>query len=511
MRRHDHGKVLLAATALLALLALLARESLGMEWVDRVLTPRESAHLSRTSIWAGDGALRLESDPENMVLLASIEGLPGAAKMPRIYEILEYGDKLYFGGCVAPINGGINGGVIAYDGEAFSPSYRVEHEDGLFRMRRIRDSEGNEYIVVPGNEQEYSSNEQGRTRLHVFDGTRWSVKKMNTDVATVHCWDIVNVRGRLHVISTWHMTSNIFSAKDTFLSAENPDDVAWTTTQHHARFPYFIAQLQPFEDRLFTQTRRGGGALIELVGARLKPSVVARDLGEGRGDLIVFGETMYVGIGRKVHAFDGKEAVEVGDIGRITWKFAEHDGELYLAASDQSGNRAKRSGILWGDEDLDAELWKLDRSTGTFRRIWKGEEENAFSLESYRGRLYLGTGSHGNVYVSAYARTGEFVSEVRDMNSATVNYGRIVIDADSVKGTSYGVQIRTAKTKEALASRAFVGPYRKTDACFTGTRGRPISRQHDGERYIQYKVVLRTSDPRHLTPVFRSITIRHAE
>ena len=116
----------------------------------------------------------------------------------------------------------------------------------------------------------------------------------------------------------------------------------------------------------------------------------------------------------------------------------------------------------------------------------------AASLAAYHGRIYVGTHNEGEVYVTAAKSSGSLTSIPKEIG--VLKDTKLHWNAIAPPKTSIRFQIRTAETKEAIEDEEFLG-VDGTHESFYEVSGQTLSAVHNGDRWIQYKVFLSTTDP----------------
>jgi hypothetical protein len=136
-----------------------------------------------------------------------------------------------------------------------------------------------------------------------------------------------------------------------------------------------------------------------------------------------------------------------------------------------------------------------------------GQNIMASSLAAYHGRIFIGTHNEGGVYVTAAKSSGILISnavKVDSLRKAQLTWKAIIPAETSVK-----FQIRSAKTKKGLESKAFLG-IEATSESFYSVSGQTLSPAHHEDEWIQYKVYLSTSNPAK-TPYLLDVSLSKAQ
>jgi phosphodiesterase/alkaline phosphatase D-like protein len=105
-----------------------------------------------------------------------------------------------------------------------------------------------------------------------------------------------------------------------------------------------------------------------------------------------------------------------------------------------------------------------------------------------------------------YSPSGTFTSSILDTIGNT-GFGTLVFTATTSASTTIKFQLRSGKTVDELNSRNFVGPDGSTSTYYL-TSNTSIWSGHSGDRYIQYKAYLETTDASQ-TPYLNDVTINY--
>ncbi|MEW5761010.1 MAG: kelch repeat-containing protein [Candidatus Thermoplasmatota archaeon] len=106
----------------------------------------------------------------------------------------------------------------------------------------------------------------------------------------------------------------------------------------------------------------------------------------------------------------------------------------------------------------------------------------------------------------SYFNSGTFISAEYD-TYANVSFKTIHWNASVPSGTSLKFQIKTGNTKSDLSSKNFVGPDGTVNSYYT-TSGSTLWFGHNGDRLLQYKAYLGTTDSSK-TPILDDVTITY--
>jgi hypothetical protein len=148
-------------------------------------------------------------------------------------------------------------------------------------------------------------------------------------------------------------------------------------------------------------------------------------------------------------------------------------------------------------------------STETPLKVGFPNYNQAFRWDNARVRKYTSTEptySIGGEEVSvAYLLSGNLTSMKYDAGSA-INLDKIYWTASTPSGTTVKFQIRSATTEAGLDSATWYGPTGTGD--YYTTSGNTINTIHNGNRWIQYKTYLETTDTKQ-TPILSEIRITY--
>ena len=106
-----------------------------------------------------------------------------------------------------------------------------------------------------------------------------------------------------------------------------------------------------------------------------------------------------------------------------------------------------------------------------------------------------------------YPSSGTFISQILDTGKENPLYTTLEFSATTTAETSVKIQLRADDSTSTLSSLDFVGPDGTTSTFYTSS-GQDIWEGHSGKRYIQYKVILETTDNTQ-TPYFNEIKISY--
>ncbi|MEW5760666.1 MAG: kelch repeat-containing protein, partial [Candidatus Thermoplasmatota archaeon] len=179
----------------------------------------------------------------------------------------------------------------------------------------------------------------------------------------------------------------------------------------------------------------------------------------------------------KVVLFGGKGSVSHND---DTWIYDLNNNQWYKKFS--SNKPSARSAHAIGG------IYNNDRVV-----LFGGYDSSAYKHDTW-------------VYDPAVYSSGDFRSQYNDTGGNS-DFISIYWTATTPADTSLKFQLRTADTQSSLASKNFVGPDGTVDSYYTDS-GSTIWTGHNGDRWLQYKAYLSTTNPDD-TPVLKDITINY--
>ncbi|RKY05753.1 MAG: hypothetical protein DRP56_08645, partial [Planctomycetota bacterium] len=108
--------------------------------------------------------------------------------------------------------------------------------------------------------------------------------------------------------------------------------------------------------------------------------------------------------------------------------------------------------------------------------------------------------------ISAYKTNGYLISKPYNTKLDDVHYIQVSFDKEQVADTNIKIQIRTADTEASLSDVNFVGIDGTEVSFYTDPNGSDIPDTHDGQKWVQYKAILETTDV-NKTPILDSVSI----
>jgi type II secretory pathway pseudopilin PulG len=142
-------------------------------------------------------------------------------------------------------------------------------------------------------------------------------------------------------------------------------------------------------------------------------------------------------------------------------------------------------------------------------RIQRREDGYAIDQLVLSSNTYLNSAPNNNAILSKrYAASGTLTSSAYDTGAASV-FGTLLWTAFTPPGTSVQFQIRTAADSGSLASASWRGAGGIVNGFYTVSNA-GISIAHDGDRWVQYRITLNTTDIT-VTPVVSGVDISYIQ
>jgi alpha-tubulin suppressor-like RCC1 family protein len=196
---------------------------------------------------------------------------------------------------------------------------------------------------------------------------------------------------------------------------------------------------------------------------------------------------------------------------------------IAIAAGDYHSLALKRDGTLWvwgrnnfgqlglGDTTNRNTPTQVDTSTDWI--AVDGGSQNTLGVKS-NGTLWVWgiefllvqVGTDVNWGQIVYYPSGTFTSSIIDTNF-NLRFGTLNFSASTTPVTTIKFQLRSGNSTSTLLSKDFVGPDGSTSTYYT-LSGTQIWSGHNGDRYIQYKAYLETTNTSQ-TPYLNDITINY--
>ena len=157
------------------------------------------------------------------------------------------------------------------------------------------------------------------------------------------------------------------------------------------------------------------------------------------------------------------------------------------------------------DTSLTADSWNnytVSLTSSTYTLRFKGSNEtDDTAQDAWEIDAVLLTGQ--SIFTQYYS-SGEFVSQKKDTGKDSI-FLQVDWTETQPEGTEINIRIRSAPTEAELEFATWYGPT-GTDDYYTNPAGTPVNPIHSGDRWIQYKVYLSTTDPNN-TPELEELSI----
>lgn len=354
--------------------------------------------------------------------------------------------------------------------------------------------------------------------VFVYDGLRWVRHTVND--GWQHIRDIVKFG------DSFYVTTNSPSARGHGLMKSAGSNISQWSAMDNAIANNMTRLMEVYDGKIFN---RGANYIRTWDGSNFekKPyGTYDSSIKNLSITLYTFKNELYVGAVNRIYKYNKsldsfENSLELSTP-QFTYDFTEHDDKLYAAISEDdetfenTDNPLGRASYWYGtNKKEDASIWYTDGG-GTWSKLTDLPEDRVMSLASYGGKLYAGTSSgempdnkRAMLYVSGYHETGYLISKPYDTGMANVSYDEISLVYDNATNTRVKLQIRTATSEGGLLSKDFVGSNGTVKDFYTDRV--KISSNHNGQRYIQYKVYLETTEVVNTTPILNSISISFKE
>lgn len=431
----------------------------------------------------------------------------------------EFKGKLYVGSCTQPANTD-TGSIFTYDPERhlWEKVFQVNEQE-LIRLEAYGDT-----LYVPGYDANNGGWDLGNIYLH--DGTTWVERR--TVPRAVHTYGLAVHDGRIY------LAADIF---DEGLKGDNSESrvqlygrvvssgdggLTWREEYRGPTPGQDVGLLTVFKNKLVLNAR---GDLVVSDGQGWRP------LNPDQASYLyvlehqVDGDRLLLGTPFGLCYFDGARSWRspfLGDRGHIRgiarygedWVFSVSFAGAIRHGPGGTHTYPGRTPVANRPEgflfvvpakalDRDARGQDIDFQNDGVRIVPLAEFPTC--CRAFRGRLYIGTHPEGRVMVLPVAKEGSLESAPHAMPPAAVC--RLFWEVATPPGTAVRFQVRTAATREALASAAFGGPDGTPDTCFDKP-GSPLPTPAAG--FLQYRAVLTTTDPA-TTPYLKRVTLSATE
>jgi hypothetical protein len=410
--------------------------------------------------------------------------------------------KLYIGSCTEPSETD-TGSIFVYEPELdlWEKVFEV-NEQGLTEMNVYGD-----HLYIPGFDANDGGWELGN--IYIYDGQTWAERR--TVPRAVHLYGLAVYRGKIYVSGSvfdappkgkfFHesLVRGLLKASGRILSSADGGRT-WQEAYCEKNPDAFVRSMAVIKDKLVANS---GDDLLIFDGQTwkrlgLNPAVVYVHSFFADGNLLLMGTPLGLCF------FDGERFQRSRLFSDRVWaidRFGDKRVLLYHASPCGLGGGYPRldekaklffSSVIAVPPEALYENWQNGGSREKFSRQVTGaaSDELCVSCCAFRGRLYLGTHPHGRVLVLPVVSEGHLDSSPQRIEAAGTF--RLICDAATPKATSVTLQVRSAPTAAALKDKTFVGPDRTAASVFE----LPGGEFHVPEPgYLQYRVILKTSNP----------------
>lgn len=445
-----------------------------------------------TRILPETGELRLEADPGEMVFAFD------ATEWRNVTSMAVYRDKLYLGAC-DQVSVHDSGDVAVYNEDTASVEkiFSVQ-EQGLAEVYAFGAK-----LYVPGTD---STTDANTGNIYIFDGEIWVKKSTITGGKVAHVWDMGMMGGKLYV-----STNNRENKAILWESADDGD--TWKVVYEYklvAGTAIYMQDIAVYKGKLYTWIMHNYHGAVDI-------GLVEFDGKEGK-PIYPFGEDNYVSWVTFGHVKD--DLYVCGRFG--PFYVPKEEKSLLLSVSPQfkkrkigknppvhgccafNGENCEQVSFFDGvqvraiGEFIGAPVVIFENPTGGKSRLatYDGEEwreissipegNSGESIAEYHGRLFVGTEGAGNIYVSAYRRSGSATTKPLEVKPGEKK--NISINEEVPEKTSLEIQVR-AGTVEGIDNTPF------ENYEYTGS-GKLIYQNKSGEPLlVQWKITMKTEDP----------------
>ncbi len=429
--------------------------------------------------------------------------------------ITAFKGKLYIGSCTWPSMTD-TGSVFTYEPELdlWEKVFEV-NEQGLTEMNVSGD-----HLYIPG----YDANDGGWElgNIYIYDGQTWVERR--TVPRAIHLFGQAVYRGKIYVSGNvfdappkgkfFHesLVRGLLKASPRILSSADSGRT-WQEAYCEKNPDAYIWGMAVIKNKLVANA---GEDLLVFDGQTwkrlgLNPAVVHVRSYFADGDLLLMGTPIGLCF------FDGERFQRSRLIYGQVWAMDRFGDKMILACNSSliglTGNyprldeKAKLfySAVLAVPPEALYENWQNGGSREKFRHqsTWMRSDELCVSCCAFRGRLYLGTHPHGRVLVLPVVSKGHLDSSPQRIEQTGTF--RLICHAATPKDTSVTLQTRSAPTAAALKDKPFVGPDRTAASAFELPGG---NFQVPEPGYLQYRVILKTSNPARSPYVKRVLVTR---
>ncbi|MEI6169263.1 MAG: hypothetical protein WCS52_18930 [bacterium] len=424
------------------------------------------------------GQLFLKSDPSNMV--------PAFSVTKNIYDMVVYRDRLILSDCTS-VNGTSDAYVHSYDYQSNTVSQLYSYAQGFYEQGIQDMYVWNDKLYIYGPDRADGGWDLGA--IYLYNGTNWTRKL--TVPGDVHGLSMGYFQNKLYLAITY--SSNGTVANGLFLYQSSNDGDTWTDTGVINDFAF--VKILGFNTKLAVFAY-GGGSVNNGAGWLARNANYSCYV-TGHEE---FSNKLYIACMPGSSSSEGM--LYTSDL--ATFTSVTCFTNAYIA--DVVAYDSRLYALKWSGTDLQlygsagGQSWTACAqhipATGT------AQVQHPVALP-YHGRLYVGGVGSGNaVYVSAAVSSGSLVSKPIKMFMGHVT---LAWDALTPTGTSVKFQLRTARTSGELGAKPFIGPDGTSGACYevSGVQTCPA---HNGDTWVQYKVIMGTTDAK-FTPYVNRVTL----
>ena len=409
------------------------------------------------------GLLVLENRPDDIRFMNEVTAFEG------IYCMASLHDTLFLGAGPAPFSTD-GADIIAYD--YFKDDYSIVYqlfEQGVSVMEVVGDT-----LLIPGADSQ-GSHDWGN--IYLYDGS-WTRKE--TVPGGTHIIDLIQTDGTLFATGADGALGVVWRSDDWGDTFEEVFRIEMQG-QNYRRF-YGAGVLA---DRIFFQPdgrEPNGDWILSSDGTDWDTMAVAV-IPEQHGQFTVWGDSLTLSVAESWYVFDG-----------VSW---HHSALPFQPGNTWCGGVGRYGDALYGGAGQgNLYRWRPETNWTFVTQLGLVPElEEIEAVQSHLGRLFVSTSRSyhlpgGRLYVSAALEYGDLESQPHDFGTTTHD-GHLSWDAFSA-GIVADVQFqfRSSLTLSGLSEAVYVGPD-GTESSFYESSGATLHPSHDGDRYFQYRVVLR--------------------
>jgi hypothetical protein len=469
---------------MLAAVLLLLQAAQEPAW--RASLAKEGADAERV-VAAEDGSLSLASDWSKWTKPAD------PSKWHVVTDLKVFQGRLIGSSCYDFDGSGMLSPWAYSDGNEFveylpaSDEWKVIHSQKTSMVFNFREVAGKLYAP---EFHAFTAN-----RLYTFDGGEWK-ETFPLPKEMLHGMDVCEWKGKIYLAGSWRTKSGNEAQNDPNWYGgyaklyESSDAGATWKEVYETRENGRVLSLTPWKDRLWANSRGvdlvswdGAGKWaehpIKLKGSSLTPPI-------GPGALLPMGERLCVVNAPLVYLFDGKAwdsatpgCVTCAKIGDTLYGVRD-DGHVFTTTDGKKWTKATTEAIPKAEFDRQAPLG---------RPIKRG------SVMVHRGRLVVGTGATGLVYMTPFHEKGSF--STAPAKASLPRSGTLEVDAVAPDGTKLVVQVRSAASREELAKASWKTPDEKGAVGF--------GKDH---AWVQARVQMESDRERRRSPIVRAISLK---